>query len=70
MSARAGRWDLLEYNSDPVPGCPERVRAGAQRYVETAEEIRIFFRIDDGRHPARHIPNAVILAGKSLQTST
>ena len=41
MSARAGRWDLLEYNSDPVPGCPERVRAGAQRYVETAEEIRI-----------------------------
>ena len=39
MSARAGQWELLGYDSDPVPGDPWEVGVESRHYTGVAESI-------------------------------
>ncbi|TFV44639.1 hypothetical protein [Blastococcus sp. TF02A-35] len=39
MSARSGRWELLDRCVDPVPGDPDEVRRLADGFESTAEEV-------------------------------
>ena len=40
MTARSGRWSLLDVDSDPVPGDPDAVRTQASYYADMARTIR------------------------------
>jgi uncharacterized protein YukE len=40
MTARPGRWDLLQRDSDPVPSDAEDVRSAARRFEGRADDLR------------------------------